>query len=294
MNHPSLADAEDKPHRPYIDAHSHIWTRDIERFPLAKSATLNDLAPPSFTSEELLQTCRPLGVGRVVLIAHNKFYGYDNEYMIDAAKRYPGVFKIVGMIDHSQSNGAIQTQMRKLAEQHVTGYRILSSIEKDKWLSSEGMQTMWRTAPETRQAICCLMEAEFLDSLSDMCGKHPETSVVIDHFARIGMDGKIRERDVAALAGLAKRKNVTVKLSAYYALGKKRPPYDYLTPMIRRLLDAYGPERLMWASDAPYQMTGENTYEASLKFLRDELDFLDDGDREHLLRKTAQRVFFDR
>ena len=38
----------------YIDAHSHIWTRDIQRYPLREGVTLDDLDPPSFTAEELL------------------------------------------------------------------------------------------------------------------------------------------------------------------------------------------------------------------------------------------------
>ena len=79
---------------------------------------------------------------------------------------------------------------------------------------------------------------------------------------------------------------------AYYALGDKRPPYDYLTPMIRRLLDAYGPDRLMWASDAPYQMTNGNTYQASIDFVKQGLDFLSEADRRKLLRTTAERVFY--
>ena len=283
-------DAVDTKRWPLIDAHSHIWTRDIKSFPLAKTATLDDLAPASFTTEELLATCRPHGVGRVVLIAHHTFYGFDNSYMIDAAQRYPGVFRVVGMVDETRDD--VGAQMRKLAAQHVSGFRIISFIRKDKWLTSDGMHTMWRTAAKTGQSICCLMEPAHLGALNQMCAKYPDTSVVIDHFARIGIDGEIREADVAKLCGLAKNKNVTVKLSAYYALGKKKPPYDYLTPMIRRLLDAYGPERLMWASDAPYQMQADNSYGASIKFLRDELSFLSDGDRAHLLEKTAKRVFY--
>ena len=83
-----------------------------------------------------------------------------------------------------------------------------------------------------------------------------------------------------------------MKVSAYYALGKKQPPYLDLVPMIRRLLDAYGPERLMWASDSPYQLVGEHTYAASIALIRDRADFLSATDREWLLRKTAEKVYF--
>lgn len=282
--------APKKKRPPFIDAHSHIWTRDIKSYPLRKTATLKDLNPPSFTTEELLATCQPQGVGRVVLIAHNVFYGTDNTYMTDAAKQHPGVFRVVGMVDELEPG--VVDAMRSLAKKEVSGFRITAARRKEKWLSGPGMESMWTTAVKTGQSICCLMDAEYLDSLGAMCSKHPETSVVIDHFARIGVDGEIRDADVAKLASLAKHKRVTVKLSAYYALGKKKPPYDYLTPMIRRLLDAYGPERLMWASDAPYQMQNGNTYAASVEFMRHGLSFLSKGDRKQLMTGTAERVFF--
>ena len=88
------------------------------------------------------------------------------------------------------------------------------------------------------------------------------------------MTGEFREADVKALCDLAKYAKVRVKISAYYALGKKQPPHDELIPVIRRLLEAYGPDRLMWASDSPYQLTSPNSYGESIALVRDRLDFL--------------------
>ncbi len=85
---------------------------------------------------------------------------------------------------------------------------------------------------------------------------------------------------------------MTVKVSAFYALGKKKSPYVDLAPMMRRLLDAYGPKRLMWATDCPFQVQGDHTYAGSIELVRDRLDFLSAADRQWLLRKTAERVFF--
>jgi predicted TIM-barrel fold metal-dependent hydrolase len=111
-------------------------------------------------------------------------------------------------------------------------------------------------------------------------------------FARIGADGEMRDAEVKALVALAKYKRTSVKISAFYALGKKKPPHDELIPMIRRLFDAFGPERLMWASDSPYQVQGMNSYKASIALVRDRIDFLSKADREWLLAKTAEKVFF--
>ncbi|HIG81270.1 MAG TPA: amidohydrolase, partial [Verrucomicrobiales bacterium] len=63
-------------------------------------------------------------------------------------------------------------------------------------------------------------------------------------------------------------------------------------PKIKRLFEAFGPRRLMWASDCPYQLGGENTYAASIALVRDRLDFVTAEDKEWLLRRTAEKVFF--
>ena len=91
---------------------------------------------------------------------------------------------------------------------------------------------------------------------------------------------------------MAKHKQTFVKVSAFYALGKKQPPYLDLVPMIRRLFEAFGPKRLMWASDSPYQVVGKHSYKSSIELLRDRLDFMTDADRDWLLRKTAEKVYF--
>jgi predicted TIM-barrel fold metal-dependent hydrolase len=63
--------------------------------------------------------------------------------------------------------------------------------------------------------------------------------------------------------------------------------------MIRRVLDAYGPQRLMWATDCPYQVQGQHTYQASLDLILKDAAFLSASDRQWLLRDTAKEVFFN-
>ena len=275
---------------PYIDAHSHVWSPDTNRWPLAAGQTRDDLKPASFTPEELFQLAERESVGRVVLIQHTVYHAFDNSYLIDCAKQFPGRFSIVGMIDDRLPDAG--AKLRALLPQGVRGLRITPRIRGEQWLDGPGMESLWRTAAETGQNMCCLIDSKEIPRVSAMCERHPGTPVVIDHFARVGVDGTIREADVAALCSLAKNKGVTVKLSAYYALGKKQPPYDYLIPMIRRVLDAYGVDRCMWASDSPYQLQPPNTYADSIALIRDKLDGISANDRAWLLTKTAERVFF--
>lgn len=276
---------------PWIDAHSHIWTRNLKNYPLANGKTVDDLDPPSFTTEELLKVAHQNGVGKVVLIAHNQFYRWDNSYMIDAAKQHPHAFRIVGMVDNMAPHPDVT--MKKLLSHKVTGFRITPSVYgRDKWLDNPGMHAMWKMAAQTRQNMCCLINPEDLPTINSWCEQYAETPVVIDHFARIGIDGKMRKKDLDNLCRLARHQYVTVKISAYYALGKKQPPHTELIPMIQRLIDAFGVERLMWASDSPYQLVGDNSYSDSIKLISERMESLSAGDREWLLRKTAERVFF--
>jgi predicted TIM-barrel fold metal-dependent hydrolase len=273
-----------------IDAHVHVWTPDTERYPLAAGFRRDEMKPPSFTPEQLFEHARPCGVGRVVLIQMS-FYGFDNSYMLDTMRRFPGVYSGVAVVDDSSRD--VPEKMRGLARQGVRGFRIYPrNLPVDRWLDGEGMRAMWKCGADEGLAMCHLVNPEALAAIDANCQKFPETPVVIDHFARIGVDGTIRPRDVDALCRLARHGKTFVKLSAFYALGAKKAPYDDLIPMIRRLLDAFTPERLMWATDCPYQVQEGHTYADSIGLIRERLDSLSDSDRDWLLRRTAEKVFF--
>ena len=83
-----------------------------------------------------------------------------------------------------------------------------------------------------------------------------------------------------------------VKVSAFYALGEKKAPYRDLADMIRRVYEAFGAERLMWASDCPYQVQGGHEYAASVELIERRLDFISKEDRGRILRDTAAGIFF--
>jgi predicted TIM-barrel fold metal-dependent hydrolase len=63
-------------------------------------------------------------------------------------------------------------------------------------------------------------------------------------------------------------------------------------PLIRQVRDAFGPQRVMWASDCPFQVDPGHNYRDSIALIRDRLDFLSETDRAWMLRGTAEKVFF--
>lgn len=276
---------------PYIDGHSHIWTPDVAHYPLASGFTVDDMQPRSFTAEELLATCRPAGVGRVNLIQMS-YYRFDNSYMTDMIKLYPDRFVGTAIVDPLGADPG--RAMRDLARQGVRAFRIQPEYSKQppaRWLEPAGYQAMFATAAETGQALSCLIDPTGFQEVDRMCRRFPGTRVIIDHLGRIGVDGEIRGADVDALCALAKHANVFVKVGAFYALGKKTPPYLDLVPLIRRVVGAFGARRCLWESDCPFQVV-KHRYVDSLALVRDHLDFLGKDDRDWLLFRTAENLLF--
>jgi len=274
----------------WIDAHVHVWTPDLEKYPLSSGFKKSDMQPASFIPEELFAHSQPSGVKRVVLIQMS-YYQYDNRYMLDVIKAYPGVFSGVGIVDYQAAD--VADKMKELKQGGVRGFRIYPAAgEAAKWVEDMGMAKMWLTAQKENLAICPLINPTDLPFIQKLCQKYPDTTVVIDHFARIGISGQVDPQQLAQLCALAKFPNVHVKTSAFYALGKKKAPYTDLLPMIRQVVDAYSPKRLMWASDCPFQVEGGHTYASSIELIRDRADFLSASDKEEMLRGTAERLFF--
>lgn len=287
----------------YIDAHAHVWTDDTAHYPLGAGWKKEDMKPGRFTPEDLRKHMKANGVDRAVLIQMSYYYtrdlssgvanGFDNSYMLDMIKLYPGTFVGTAVIDPLGADPA--RLMGDLAKKGVRAFRILPKLSKqpaDKWLRPEGYAKMFAAAAKNNQALSCLIDPDGLPEVDRMCKEYPNTPVIIDHLARIGVDGTIRDQDVDALCALAKHKKVMVKVGAFYALGKKKPPYDDLGPLIKKVVKAFGPERCMWESDCPFQVQGEHTYQAAIDLVRKRLDFLNDDDRAWLLRKTAEKFVF--
>ena len=284
-----LTAAESERTKDWIDAHVHVWTPNTTKYPLSPNFKKADMQPPSFTADELFAHCRSADVARVVLIQMS-FYEYDHSYMLAAMKKHQGVFSGVALVDYQADD--VTDQMEALAAQGVRGFRLHSRGTAKDWVDDPGMARLWRKAADAGWAVCPLINPTDITYVDTLCSRFPDTTVVVDHFARIGISGTIDSGQLDSLCRLARFSNTHVKTSAFYALGKKSAPYDDLIPMIRRVADSFGPERLMWASDCPFQVQGDHDYVSSIALIRDRIDFLSASDKQWMLRGTAEKVFF--
>jgi predicted TIM-barrel fold metal-dependent hydrolase len=275
----------------FIDAHVHVWTPDTAHYPLAEGYKKENMDPPSFTPDDLFKHSKPAGVDRINLIQMS-FYGTDNSYMLDMIALYPEVFVGTAVIDPHQE--APDKQMAELGKKGVRAFRIHPRLSKQppaRWLEPDGYTRMFAAAGKSNQAMSCLIDPDGLPELDRMCKKYPDTPVIIDHLCRVGGSGTIADKDVDALCAMAAHKKVMVKVGAFYALGKKEPPYTDLGPMIQRVVKAFGANRCMWETDCPFQVA-KHKYQDSIDLVRKHLEFLSKEDREWLLGRTAEAFFF--
>ncbi len=77
-----------------IDPHLHVWSDDEARYPFPGGRP-----PEGGASVELLnETMANAGVDKAVIV-QPKHYGFDNRYIADCLKRFPGKFAAVGLVD---------------------------------------------------------------------------------------------------------------------------------------------------------------------------------------------------
>jgi predicted TIM-barrel fold metal-dependent hydrolase len=293
--------ARPAPQRDIIDAHVHVWTSDVERYPLAPGFTRENLWFPSYTIEELLKVSEPLGVRRINLVQMT-WYGLDHSYILDIIardpKRFVGTGVIPGVVDVALPP-ADQT-MVALSKRGVYAFRVRTKLTRPpvgdgtQWLDHPGYEKMFAAGAKHNLALSFLMGPADLPEIDRMCARFPDTPVILDHLASIAGKGSPPENEIQNFCRMARHKRVMVKIGAFYALGQRKPPYLDMLPLVRRVVEAFGPERCMWESDSPMQDKPPHRYEDSLALIRDHADFLTDSDKEHILVRTAERFFFQR
>ena len=166
----------------WIDSHVHTWSADTEKYPFEQDPGV--LQPRDFSPEVILRHTRPSNVAKVVLV-YIGYYGDDHSLLFYTLERFPDVFRAVGRVDPQSDR--FTDEMDEQLERGVMGFRITAPPgEGEGWLKNPGYDAMFEAAARSGQAICPLMHPDGIADLDRMAGKHPDTTIVIDHMARMG------------------------------------------------------------------------------------------------------------
>lgn len=145
----------------------------------------------------------------------------------------------------------------------------------------------------------CLFIPGHAELLAPYARQYPALTFIIDHCG-MGFAGIPRGRAAAAqdfatspayferVLALAAHPNVALKWShAQNCFGVQAYPYEGLRPYLRQAIAAFGPERLMWASDKT--VIPAHGWGALLHYLHDDPE-LSEHEKEWILGRSARKI----
>jgi predicted TIM-barrel fold metal-dependent hydrolase len=234
----------------------------------------------------LLDLMKAHGVSKTVII-QVIHYRYDNSYLADVLRQYPGTFRGVCRVDPLDP-AAPDLLSHLTTEQGFRGVRLSPSGEASgDWFRGPLMPPLWKRCYELKVPMTVLAPITRMPEVGLLLEKLPDLTVVIDHMADCPVD---KPAELEKLIALKRYPNVFVKISHTWSLSKQPYPWLDAQEHVKRLHQAYGPQRLMWCTDWPV-MEAHAKYPQALTLVRDEMKFLNADDKQWMLSKTPERVW---
>ncbi|MDQ6675762.1 MAG: amidohydrolase [Acidobacteriota bacterium] len=264
-----------------IDPHVHVWKHDPE-YPFSKGekAPAEDRTPGM-----LLELMKANGVSKTVII-QVRHYMFDNSYLASVLKEYPGTFQGVARVNPESPDAP--DDLSELTAQGFRGIRISPAAgSSGDWIEGPLMPRLWKRCEQLGVPMTIYAPIGRMPAIGKLADQYPDLTVVIDHMADCPVD---QPRELEKLIALKRRPKLFVKVSHTWQLSKQRYPWLDAQELVKRLHAAFGPERLMWATDWPVCLP-HATYEQTLRVVRDDMPFLNAEDKHWMLSKTVERVW---
>ena len=269
------------------DAAVHVWAPDAEaaEFPYPGGV------PPCPGSTELLfQRMDAAGVDAAVVVQpiNHKF---DHSYVSRALNRHPQ--RLFGMLlaDPTPGGGGEPELRRLVAEEGFRGARFNPGLFEDENMDCEVGRAMFRACGDLGVPVGFMTFKGFSlysGAILGLLRHSPATPVIIDHF---GFCRGVDTPEFAQLLQLADFQQVHVKLSAFFRVSSaEAPPFTDTTAMVAKLLEAFGPERLMLGTDFPFVEEVKGGYSAAADVLRAQ-GGLGDEELAWVCGGTARKLF---
>lgn len=270
---------------PRLDAHCHFWRLDRgdygwlagEGGPLAPIRRDFDLADYP-------------GTGRMIAVQAAPSLE-ETDYLLDLAGRDPRILGVVGWADLSRADAADALALRA-ADPRFKGVRpMLQDIADTDWLVTAPRPEVVAALPELGLRFDALVTTRHLPVLARFAAQNPALAIVVDHAAK----PRPADRDawIAGMARLAADPRIHCKLSGLLtelAAEELAAPLAPLRAIVGRLLDWFGPERLIWGSDWPV-LTLAAPFERWVELTERLLDGLTAAERAAVTGGNAARFY---
>jgi predicted TIM-barrel fold metal-dependent hydrolase len=296
-----------------FDSHAHLVADDQQKYPrnpMQRAANAPFRLPgvigkpgghhgPNPINEvpdasRVLQWMREENVSGMVAVQKRMVYRYDNSYILDSSDRYPEQMMAVVILDAEDE--ATPGLMRRYVKDHgLAGLRLFGAREPDgsmPWLNSAAALKSWDVAQEFGLVMDLEVLAEggggpSIPALIALARKYPGIRLVLDHLLEPEMDEGEHFGLDERWETLAPEKNVFFKFTSIN-LDICRESGVPATKVLRRAVNLYGADRVMWGSDIG---TSSGTYKDMVQRMVDASVLLSPAERQAVFHDTGRRVF---
>lgn len=148
-----------------------------------------------------------------------------------------------------------------------------------------------------------MQAAGHMGSALEIAAAHPELTLIVDHLGLNQQPSAVADdpwADLDTVLELARFPSVAIKFCGGPTLARDPYPYPDIWPHLHRMIDAFGPQRLLWGSDYTrlrIASSGEQaprsawygSYAEQVHFIRDS-DELSADDKEQILGAALRRT----
>ncbi len=264
-----------------VDCHAHVI--DPQLFPYADDVKYRPQGQEIGTADQFVEVLKAYGVEHALLVQPNSGYGGDNRCMLDAIGRYPGLFKGVAIVDLDADIGHL-LELRALG---IVGIAFNPTVHGNaRYADAKGLI---RRLADLDMFLQLQVEHDLFEMYAPWIAEIP-VRVLVDHCGRPTPSLGVGQAGFRSMLALADTGRVHVKLSGYAKFSLTHYPFEDTEPFVRAIVDAFGLERCMWASDWPYLRADDRQdYGPLLKLV--ERVFPQAEDRQMLLWDTPRRLF---
>lgn len=279
----SLAAAEDAAAAPLVDCHLHCFAgRNDSRFPYHPRAPYRPEAPA--TPEHLLDCMDGAGVDYAIVV-HPEPYQDDHRYLEHCLEVGQGRLKGTLLLFADRA-GSLERLPELAGRLDVISVRVHAyAPDRLPPFGSPELRKLWQLAADNDLAVQLHFEPRYAPGFELLIRAFPETRVIIDHLGR-PFQGTPEEH--AIVVNWSRYPNTVMKLSSIP--DQRRYPHRDIRPVIRRLTETYGPDRMIYGGGFGADATPES-YAAAFARARSYLDHLSTSEQAKILGSNARRMF---
>lgn len=280
--------------RTVVDSHMHLFTSLSPDYPRG----IHELYP----AERVAETDEYLAHAAACDVAHSILVSLDeyDDYVIDAVREHPGRFSMVSVMDTSAPN-PVEDLRRRLDRADLVGFRVWTLEADADFVVPAKFRDLLAELERAGVAAWFYSDEHQLRALASVISDFPDLTVVLNHlgfcqsgfacdeWGRPRLDVTIPPPTLEIVEDLAQHPNVVSLFSGHYAFSREEFPYDDLRIVSDRLLAAFGPERLLWASDWPW-IKKKPGYCELLDLVEHHLPGLSPDEVDLVMGGNAQRV----